>query len=138
MVPDGWIIPGWVEWQQSGEQLKARRGAGRKRAAARRARNGVTNGARDARVTPPEVEGEVHAAAAASVTPPSQPIELPGELLILRSALDARKLTVRWDRLSSEQVNEIRDLVHQHGDGPLVTAGLRAYRPDKPAVYAQA
>lgn len=65
-------------------------------------------------------------------------VELPGELEILRSRLDARRLHVRWDRLDDAQLAEIVELVHRHGDAALVKAALVAYRPEDPPVFAQA
>lgn len=62
---------------------------------------------------------------------------LPPPLEILRSALEARKLVVRWDGLKAAQIAEIEQLVAEHGDGPLVAQALREFRPDKPIVFAQ-
>lgn len=75
----------------------------------------------------------------ARTTPPPQPVDnqLPGELAVLRSKLEARKLVVRWDKLTGEQVTEIIDLVNTHGDAPLVKAALAAFQPDDPIVFAQ-
>ncbi|MBZ5736471.1 hypothetical protein K8Z61_18425 [Nocardioides sp. TRM66260-LWL] len=63
---------------------------------------------------------------------------LPDELAILRSKLNTRKLVVRWDRLSADQIDEIRALVALHGDGPLVKTAIQAFQPNNPPVFAQA
>lgn len=64
--------------------------------------------------------------------------DLPPAVAILRSALDARKLHARWDRLTGAELTEIEQMVATHGDGPLVASALREFQPDKPAVYAKA
>lgn len=66
------------------------------------------------------------------------PPPLPGEIEILRSKLDGKKMPVRWDDLDANELAEIVALVHLHGDGPLVKAAVRAYRPNDPPVFAQA
>lgn len=81
-----------------------------------------------------EVEEEVEAACGSSNAPEA----LPPPLEILRAALEARKLRVRWDRLSDEQTTEIEQLVMTHGDAALVASAVREFRPDRPAVFAQA
>lgn len=57
---------------------------------------------------------------------------------ILRSALDARKLTVRWDRLTPAELDEIVNLVEVHGDAALVKSAMTSFQPNKPPVYAKA
>lgn len=64
--------------------------------------------------------------------------DLPPAVAILRSALDARKLHVRWDRLTSAELTEIEQLIETHGDAALVKSALTAYQPNKPPVYAKA
>lgn len=90
--------------------------------------------------------GREHAAgsrarADAHEPPQPQPVEtrqLPGEVAILRSKLNARRLQVRWDKLTSEQLDEIASLVETHGDAALIQQALRSFRPDNPPVFAQA
>lgn len=77
-------------------------------------------------------------AAARPGKPKPKTLDLPPAVEILRAALEAHKLFVKWNRLTAEQLTEIEDLVGRHGDRALVQAALRAYQPDKPAVYAQA
>lgn len=64
--------------------------------------------------------------------------DLPPAVAILRSGLDAHKLTVRWDRLTTDELAEIEALVETHGDAVLIKAALAAYQPNKPPVYAKA
>lgn len=73
------------------------------------------------------------AAAAAGPTPP-----LPPSLEILKTKLDARKMTARWDRLTTDHIATIERLIEVHGDGPLVHSALLTHRPDSPAAFAQA
>lgn len=77
-------------------------------------------------------------AAARMGKPKATGLDLPPAVEILRAALEAHKLFVKWNRLTADQLSEIEELVDQHGDSQLVQAALRAYQPDKPAVYAQA
>lgn len=138
VAPDGWIIAGWDRHQVTTADLDHKRQKTRARVQKHRAkaRNSVTNSVTNASVTPLEVEVEVEdAAAAASATPP-QP--LPPAVEILRSRLDAAKLTVRWDRLDANQLATIEHLVDVHGDAALVRAALVSHRPDAPAAFAQA
>lgn len=65
-------------------------------------------------------------------------LDLPPAVEILRAALEARKLVVRWDRLTSEQHTEIEQLIETHGDAALVASAMRDFQTDKPAVFAQA
>ena len=67
---------------------------------------------------------------------PSEP--LPPQLAILRSKLNARRLIVRWDKLTPDHMAAIATLVDVHGDGPLVKAAVASFRPDSPPVFAQA
>jgi hypothetical protein len=80
------------------------------------------------------------AAASFSEPPPPQFVptdKLPGELAVLRSKLEARKLYVRWDQLTADRVQAIVDLISLHGDAPLVTAAVKEFRADNPLVFAQ-
>lgn len=137
--PQGWEFVSWDRHQESSDQLAAKREAGKRRKAAYDARqrnqrgNAVGNAVTHASVTLPEVEEEEEVAAAAAT-----PTPLPPQLEILKAKLDAHKLTVRWDRLTSEQHTEIAALIDLHGDAPLVKAAVAAYRPDSPAAFAQA
>lgn len=140
-VTGGYRIRNWEPAQAELEALLRRRksDAARKRAQRDRdrgvSRDESAGQSRDCHTT--ERREEKTAAAAAGQTPP-QPVEnLPGELQILRGKLDARKLHVRWDRLAPDQVAEIVDLIHIHGDGPLVKAALAAYQPNDPIQFAQ-
>lgn len=63
---------------------------------------------------------------------------LPPAVEILRGKLHARNLTVRWDKLTGEQLADIERLVDLHGDAPLLKAALNSYRPDSPPQFAQA
>lgn len=75
----------------------------------------------------------------AHASAPPQPVDnLPGELEVLRSKLEARKLTVRWDKLSPDQTAEIVALVEMHGDAPLVKAAVASFQPNNPPAFAQA
>lgn len=136
-VDGGWRFVAWDRYQASRDQLTAHREAGRARAAKHRAnrpaRNAVTNGVRNNEITQAEVEVEVEAAAAAA-----RETELPPPVEILKSKLEARKLIARWDKLTDLQLRQIVDLIDIHGDGPLVQAALNSFRPDSPAVFAQA
>lgn len=66
------------------------------------------------------------------------PPPLPPAIEILRGALEARKLHVRWDRLTAEQITEVEHLIDVHGDGPLVASAVRDFQPNKPVAFAQA
>jgi hypothetical protein len=64
--------------------------------------------------------------------------ELPPPLAILRSKLNARRLVVRWDKLTEDQASEIQSLIETHGDTQLVKAALASFQPGNPPVFAQA
>lgn len=141
---------GWqMDWssQETRASLTTKRGASAKRQQAwrERTRNAPRNGVTNALVTRQEVEEELDAAAAASREPsfdsPAQASPagaLTGPVEILKAKLEARKLTVRWDKLTTDQVTAVEALIETHGDGPLVHAALQSYRPDSPPVFAQA
>lgn len=156
VVPGGWQFTGWSKHQVTADSIAETRAANRQRqqdfrererqkrkdaAEAKRqaetTRNGVTNAVTNSEVTGTEVEEEVDAAAAASPRA-STWTELPPSLEILRGKLDARKLAVRWDRLSNDQVDQIETLIEIHGDAPLIAASLASYRTDSPPQFAQA
>ncbi|WP_041291849.1 hypothetical protein [Kineococcus radiotolerans] len=64
--------------------------------------------------------------------------DLPDSLVILKAALEARKLIVRWDRLTPQHIEAIEAAIALHGDERLVHAAQQAYRADRPAAFAQA
>lgn len=139
-VLGGWLITGWTRHQISSDQLEQKREAGRQRVAKHRAktdaRNDTGNAVTNSERCSTEVRGkreEDAAAAASGTTPP-----LPPSIEILKTKLDAAKLTARWDRLRPDQVAVIEQLVEVHGDGPLVKSALLTHRPDSPAAFAQA
>lgn len=73
--------------------------------------------------------------------PPQPPVDngrLPGQVAILRSKLNARRLHVRWDKLTDAELDEIASLVDSHGDAALVQAAVRSFQPNNPPVFAQA
>lgn len=122
------------------EEKRADAAARQKRHRTRKGSTGVTGSVtrdktRDSRGSHrTEVEEEVEVAACGSNT--REP--LPPPLEILRAALEARKLVVRWDRLTTQQTTEIEDLIEAHGDAALVASAVRDFRPDSPAAFAQA
>lgn len=143
--PAGWRFARWAKHQADRSQLESRREAGRRRQQKHRnrenkpgdgVRDGVRDGVTDASVTGGEVEGEVDAAAAAARD--ASPNPLPEPVAILRAALDAHRLEVRWDRLTVAELDEIEALVAEHGDQRLIQSAKRAWRPDHPAVFASA
>ncbi|TAJ21801.1 MAG: hypothetical protein EPO65_00440 [Dehalococcoidia bacterium] len=131
VVDGGWQF---VDWDQvTREQLEAQREAGRARQTAYRARrNGGSNAVTNTDVTEERrEEAEEKAAAAAAAA-------LPASVEILRAALEAHRLHVRWDLLDPDQVADIEALIAIHGDGPLVKSALAQYQPDRPPATAQA
>lgn len=144
-VLGGYQIVNWAEYQAELERLveRKRRDKERKRKARTEGRESVpasVDASADSPAPRPvdslldHQSGELDAAAAAS----REPFELPGELLVLRSKLDAAHLVVRWDKLAPDQVEAITNLVHRHGDWRLVEAAGRTWRRDNPPVFAQA
>ena len=139
IVPEGWRFVTWDKHQVTKADLEHNRAANRTRQARHRARrtsNGVRNAVTNAEVTATEVEEEVDNAAAAALHEPPRP--LPPAVDILRSRLNARKLTVRWDKLTADQLADIERLVQLHGDDRLIRAALNDYRPGDPPRFAQA
>lgn len=150
--PDG--VPGqhrmhdFLAWNPSRERVMADREAAADRQ--RRARNR----AREKADKTPKSRGS-HAVTHAEVQPPSRSprpdptrptaaaaaegatAPLPPPLEILRSALEAHRLVVRWDTLSADQITEIEHLIAQHGDTALVAHALRSFQPNRPIAFAQ-
>lgn len=140
-VPGGYQVRNWEHYQEQFDALATRRKSDRERQARlRRERRLSRDESRDTSrdVTGTEKRREDPAAAAAGDDADEGPRDLPPAVAILRSALEAHKLTVRWDRLTTEQLSEIEALIERHGDGPLVKDALRAYQPNKPPVFAAA
>lgn len=137
-VPQGWSIVSWSKHQESKDQLDAKRASARARQAKHRAQqaNAVCHAVTNARVTPTEVEVEVEDAAAAA-SEPEPPTPLPPPVEILRLRLEAARLVVRWDKLTTDQLNRIVALIELHGDAQLVKAAVAAYRPAAPIGFAQ-
>lgn len=84
-------------------------------------------------IPPVPVPDPIAAAAASDAI--AQP--LPPPLAILRNALEARKLVVRWDTLTADDITEIEQLIDEHGDAALVAQSLRDYQPNKPIAFAR-
>ena len=135
-VPDGWVIPGWDTWQQTQDRIRARREAGRRRVAQHRARNGVTNAARNPEVTGAEVEGEVDTAAAAADAAAAAALPIPVE--ILRSKLQAVTAlrALRFDGLTPDRTTQLADLIALHGDQVLLDVAVRTCRTPPPVHVA--
>jgi hypothetical protein len=64
--------------------------------------------------------------------------DLPPAVAILRAALEARKLVVRWDKLTDDDLTEVEHLVEQHGDAALVASAVRSFQTAAPPVFASA
>lgn len=135
-VPEGWRFVNWARHQRTRDQLAADRG----KAAARQARhrhggsNAVGHAVTNASVTEQKREEEKRVDAAAAAWPPL----LPESVEILRGHLEAKNLTVRWDRLTPLETREIAALVDMHGDAALVRSAMQSYRPDSPPAFASA
>lgn len=140
VIPEGWRFVQWTKHQASRDQMAARRESGRARQARHRGRNAVSNavtdGVSNASVTPTEVEGEVDAAAAAAREASTQP--LPPAVEILRGALEAHTLRVRWDTLTADELAEVERLAALHGDAALVRSAISSFQPAKPPATAKA
>lgn len=153
-VEGGWLIRSWEHWQDQLDVLDDRRRRDRERKAAKRAEAKQAKPSRPPGVRgmsadfPPTVrtaeeEEEEDAASSSDTREPPPPRfvpvdELPGEVAVLRTALEAARLVVRWDRLTPDQAAHVADLATVHGDAALVKAALAAHRPDHPAAFAQA
>jgi hypothetical protein len=95
--------------------------------------HGVTTTVTARSVTVPPTRPDPTPAAAAAEGAP-----LPPPLEILRGALEAHRLVVRWDRLSVDDATEIEQLIEAHGDNALVASAQRQFQPNKPAAFVQA
>lgn len=154
-VKGGYLIVDWAEINAEAIALiaKKKRERDRKRAdraAARAASADVSepvsaDASKDSPAPCPEDsllihrgESQTENAAAASGAGSGPTGDLPPAVAILRSALDARKLIVRWDRLTADELAEIEQLIATHGDAALVKSALAAYQPNQPPVYAKA
>jgi hypothetical protein len=153
-VEGGWRIVNWERRQTSKEELEASREGARRRQAAKRERDQQSHpkshhpSRRESRVTDDvthagssrtEVEVEVEDAAAAASRAPegAMPPPLPPAVEILRARLEAAKMTVRWDRLTSDELAEVEALIAAHGDAALVKDAIRQYQPNRPIAFAQ-
>ncbi|MBS45320.1 MAG: hypothetical protein CMH83_19550 [Nocardioides sp.] len=146
VVEGGYRVRSWSTHNDAADELEERRRSDRERQRKRRARQetdthtdtGKTGQSRDASrdksrdVTDPEKEKREEAAAAATREPLPPPVE------ILRAALEAQKLLVRWDRLTQAQIDEIAHLIEVHGDAALVRSAVTQFRPNAPASFATA
>ncbi len=147
-VKGGYMIIDWPELNAEAIKLEARKQRDRARKAddRRAARESASKDkSKDSPQDSPgeslyesESQSQSQNAAAASGAGETTAGDLPETVEILRSALEARKLVVRWDRLTSDEVAEIEQLVGVHGDAALVKSALAAYQPNKPVVYAKA
>lgn len=63
---------------------------------------------------------------------------LPPAVQILRAQLDARKLVVRWDTLTPDELADIERLAALHGDTTLIRSALASFQPAKPPATAKA
>jgi hypothetical protein len=141
-----WFV-NWPEHQPMKADVEAKREAARERMRAVRAtpkkrsprvRANSKGTTKEVRSTPTRPDPTPAAAAASVEDTEKAPRDLPPAVAILRATLDARKLTVRWDRLTADELTEIEALIAIHGDSALVKAALAAYQPAKPPVYAKA
>jgi hypothetical protein len=146
-VRGGYLIVDWVSINAELKKLqdKKKRDRDRKRAERAASVDMSTDESADGPAPRPEdslldhqsqTKREKAAAATHASTDPAG--DLPPAVAILRSALDARKLQVRWDRLTAAELTEIEQLVATHGDFALVKSAMAAYQPNKPPVYATA
>jgi hypothetical protein len=132
----GWRFHQWSELQPTRAQKTAEReakaaaGKAGGKASGRSRREAAAKHSASALVEHPTRPDPTSAAAAALDT-------LPPPLAILRSALEARKLVVRWDGLTADHIAEIEQLVETHGDAALVAQALRDFQPNKPIAFAQ-
>ena len=134
VVPEGWRFVSWRRHQRTKEQMEAERVAARERQAEWRARNAVTNAVTSPEVTQQRREEKRRTAAAAA----GAAAALPEAVEILKGKLDARKLKVRWDKATPDDLAEIEALWRLHGDGPLIQSVISQYRPDEPARFVSA
>lgn len=142
-VKNGYVIVDWASINAELVRLqdRKRRDRDRKRAERAASRDVSTDKSADSPADSPvdslyESERESKSETAAAAAVPAPP--LPPPLEILKTKLDARKMTARWDRLTAEHIATIERLIEVHGDGPLVHSALLTHRPDSPAAFAQA
>lgn len=135
----GLLFHDWADWQPTKAAVEAEREKARERMRRARKQRGTSDGVRPnsgrssgAVTVTPSRPDPTNAAAAASDEPLPPPVE------ILRQRLEAHHLVVRWDQLTSDQLDEITDLIEIHGDAALVKHAKAAFRPDAPASFAQA
>lgn len=123
-VPEGWRIRSWSRKQRTKTQVEGERAAGRKRQADYKARNAVSNGVSNAKVTG-ESRGRVDTAAAADLDP---------VLGVLRSKLQehTRLQGLRFDALRPDDAAELVALVEMHGDQRLVDVAIDTCRTPTP------
>ena len=147
-VPGGYLVVNFARIQAELEKIVAAKQRDRVRKRAERAASKDSSGDMSTdsprprpedRLLDQDLELDAAAAAAREATKPATAgpaADLPAAVEILRSALDARNLTARWDRVTADDAAEIAALVELHGDGPLVKAAMTAHQPDKPLVFA--
>lgn len=82
--------------------------------------------------------GTPHPSTASSRDLGSSVTEVDARLLPLRHALEAVRLTVRWDKLDPNTLDRVAWLAEVHGVGALVGAAQRAWQPNDPPAYANA
>jgi hypothetical protein len=140
-VPGQHRMHDYLDWNPSKDRVLAERtaAADRQRRARETAKSRRRHGVTHAEVQPPSrsprpdpTRPSTAAAAAVGAGP-----ALPPPLEILRNALEARKLHVRWDQLTPEHQAEIEQLITEHGDSALVAQALRDYQPNRPIAFAQ-
>jgi hypothetical protein len=133
----GWRFHQWDELQPTRAQKLAERAVRAEAGRAGGLRSGQARRAAKAKqgasaVVEPPTRPDPTNAAAAALAP------LPPPLEILRSALEAHRLVVRWDRLSTDAAAEIERLIETHGDNALVRSAQQQFQPNKPAAFVQA
>lgn len=141
----GWRIRSWDHWQAGLDAVEERRRKDRERKAAERSR--VRGQSRDesADVTGTEIREKRGDAAAAADTSPDtldarrlRVDELPPPLLDLKAKLEAVNLVVRWDRLTTDQADQIAGLLSTHSAARLVKSAQGQWQKDNPPAWVQA
>lgn len=152
VIPGGWVIVSWADWQTTAERIQADRAAARERQRRSRDRkkndghgvSRVTHGVTHAEVTVAEVEEEVEeeAAAAAAAREDADNAaaaaviadDIPTPLAIFRSRFQsvAALQTIRFDQLRPEQLDQLADLIAMHGDQKLIDIAIRTLRVPPP------
>ena len=147
-VPGGYLVVNFARIQAELEKIVAAKQRDKIRKRAERAASKDSSGDMSEDSPRPRPEDrlldqdlELDAAAAAAreapkpaTAPPAA--DLPAAVEILRSALEARHLVARWDRLTTADAAEVETLIGVHGDTALVRSAMAAYQPDKPLVFA--